>query len=190
MNFTLSDTLDGTIDHSLLFDQLLAVSLPVSLINQAGISFNIAFTSAPTPSEQATCSAVVAAHSSLPAVQKSLVNDIKSHRDNYRLGISLHAEYPTGSGNLFSCSAASQDNWSKLSMLEHRGLISFPYTVTTYDESKTYDVVDSTDLTSLISSIAFIVQAERSLAYTHIVAVLASSDIASAENAANPYLDL
>jgi hypothetical protein len=190
MNFILTDTLDGTMDHTSLFDQLLAVSLPVTSINQTGISFNIEFTSAPTPSEQATCSAVVATHSALPAIQASLVSDIKNHRDNYRLGVSLHAEYPTGSGNLFSCSAASQDNWSKLSMLEYRGLISYPYTVTTYDESKAYDIVDSADLTSLISSIAFVVQSERSLAYAYVAAVLASSDIVAAKNAANPYLDL
>jgi len=100
------------------------------------------------------------------------------------------AEYPASSGNFFSCSISSQDNWSKLGTLDTRGLVTYPFTVTTNDERGTYAIVDSADLTGIIGTVSAAVLTERTLAQGYITAVLAAPDEASAQAAAQPYLDL
>jgi hypothetical protein len=190
MQFSLSDTADGTLSASLLLTQLQAASLAANCVQRTGSSFLVMFTSPPSIGDQATCTIVVAAHSSLPAVQTSLVRDIKYHRDSQRLGFDLQAEYPIASGNWFGCSAASQDNWNKLALLDDRGLIAYPYTVTTYDEMQSYDVMDSADLTGAITAVAAVVQMERATASIYIAAVLSAADVSAAEAAASPYLEM
>jgi len=126
----------------------------------------------------------------LTEVQNSLVVQIKTKRDNDRLENDIIAEYPPTSGNLFSCSTSSQDNWSKLGTMDERGLVSYPFDVTTKDERGTYPIVDSADLTNLIGTVSTEVLTERDLAQTYITAVLAAVDESSAQAAAQPYLDL
>lgn len=126
----------------------------------------------------------------LDAAKQVILTAIKAHRDEQRLGVDLHAEYPVGSGNWFSCSAASQNNWSKLALLDDRGIVQWPYTVTTYDEELSYDVVDSADLTGIITAVAVVVQMERATAAVYMTSVLAAADLAGAQAAAAPYLAL
>ena len=157
-------------------------------MTQRGTSFTLLFATTPAAPEQAQCDALVAAHTSLPAVQDSLVEQIKSHRDGPRLSVTLHAEYPAGSGNLFGCGAASQDNWSKLATLDSQGAVAYPYTVTTYDERGSYDLADAADRQAATLALATVVEVERGLAEGYILAVLAASDVAAAQAAAAPYL--
>jgi len=127
---------------------------------------------------------------SLETKQNGIISQIKEQR-SYRFdnGYVL-AEYPASSGNYFSCSVESQDNWSKLSSLDSRGLVSYPFEVTTNDERETYDIVDSSDLSAIMLAISTAVFTERAFAKTYIDAVLAAPDEASAILAAQPYLEL
>jgi len=191
--YTSADTLDGTFDSALLHQQILNDSLivtPFSGVFTNGNHFHLVFESTPSVPEQTQCNAVVAAHSSLPAVQDNLISQIKSKRDDDRLEYVISAEYPPSSGNFFSCSTASQDNWSKLGTLDTRGLVSYPFVVTTNDERGSYSIPDSADLTNVIGSVSAAVLTERTLAQTYIDAVIAAPDQASAQVAAQPYLDL
>jgi len=133
---------------------------------------------------------ISATPTTLTEFQDSLVVQIKAKRDNDRLENVIVAEYPPASGNMFSCSTSSQDNWSKLSTLDSRGLIPYPFEVTTNDERGTYNIVDSSDLSGIIGTVSVAVLTERALAKTYIDAVLAALDEASAQAAADPYLDL
>ena len=116
INYTTSDTSDGTLDISLLYEELAiedGLITAITGISRVDSSFNIEFEADPSASEQNLCDTIVASHSALPAIKDYLVSAIKNHRDSNRLSKNLHAEYPAGSGVLFACSAASQDNWSK-----------------------------------------------------------------------------
>ena len=190
-DYTTADTSDGTLSMPLLGQQIEAdpaITTPFSGITQRGSSFTLLFVSVPTAPEQAQCDALVAAHTSLPAVQDSLVGQIKSHRDGPRLSVDLHAEYPAGSGNLFGCSAASQDNWSKLATLDGQGAVTYPYTVTTYDERGNYALTDTADRQAATLAVATVVEGERGLAEGYILAVIAAPDATAAQLAAAPYL--
>jgi len=193
LNYTLSDTLDGTLDSVLLNSQVAAdplITVTVVGVTQEGAAFSVLFVSQPDTSEQHQCSVVVAAHSGLDGFQDALVAEIKVHRDQSRLQNDVTAEYPPASGNLFSCSVSSQDNWSKLSTLDDRQLVAYPFAVTTNNERGSYSVLDSTDLTSIIGTVSAAVLAERTLAQSYITAVLAAPDEAASQAAAQPYLDL
>ena len=125
---------------------------------------------------------------SLLAVQNRLVHDIKNHRE-YRLNNGyILAEYPASSGKMFSCSAESQNNWGKLGTLDALGLVSYPFTVTTYDERDQYDLTNGVDLKAMIGSVSAEVLAERLVAKGYIEAVLAATDTVLAHQAAEPYL--
>lgn len=192
-NYIISDTSNGELDSTLLHSQIEGdplVTTPLSGVLREGENFTLLFDSLPPASQQAQCNALVAAHSSLPGVQDSMVSQIKNMRDNIRLESYILAEYPEGSGNLFSCSISSQDNWAKMSTLDERGLVSYPFTVTTYDERSSYNIVGSSDLTAIIGAVSLAVLEERTLAQNYIAAVLAAPDVSSAEAAAQPYLDL
>ena len=82
-----------------------------------------------------------------------LLAEIEAHRD-YRMATAVTAEYPAASGLLFSCSVPAQDSWSKLATLDARGLLAYPFTVHTADQTQTYDLVDSADLTAAIGTIS------------------------------------
>ncbi len=116
-----------------------------------------------------------------------LLAEIEAHRD-YRMATAVTAEYPAASGLLFSCSVPAQDSWSKLATLDTRGLIAYPFTVHTADQTQTYDLVDSADLTAAIGAISASVLAERTLAQTYIDATVAAADGDAARAAAAPYL--
>lgn len=192
-DYTTADTSDGTLSTPLLGQQIEADPAIVTAligITQRGSSFTILFASVPTAPEQAQCDALVAAHTSLPAVQDSLVAQIKSHRDGPRLSSDLHAEYPAASGNLFGCSAASQDNWSKLATLDAQGAVAYPYTVTTYDERGNYALTNAADRQSATLAVATVVEIERGLAEGYIISVLSATSVATAQAAAEPYLSL
>jgi hypothetical protein len=189
--YTIADTADGTLSTMLLAGQIEADPAIVTTLDgvtQRGTSFTLLFATTPAAPEQAQCDALVAAHTSLPAVQDSLVAQIKSHRDGPRLSTDLYAEYPAGSGNLFGCSAASQDNWSKLATLDSQGAVAYPYTVTTYDERGSYALADTADRQTATLAVATVVEIERGLAEGYIISVLAATSVATAYAAAAPYL--
>tara|TARA_R110000824_G_scaffold123452_1_gene281329 strand:+ start:60 stop:650 length:591 start_codon:yes stop_codon:yes gene_type:complete len=192
-DYTTTDTLDGTMDPVLLGQQIVAdasITTPFEGVNTGGDNFTLLFETTPSAPEQVQCDTLVAAHSGLDPYQNGLVDQIKNKRDNYRLEDVVVAEYPTSSGNYFSCSIKSQDNWSKLSSLDLRGLVTYPFAVTTNDERGTYNVVDSADLSAIMGTVSAAVFAERGLAQTYIDAVLATTDETSANLAAQPYLEL
>lgn len=190
IDYTTADTSDGMVDIRDLHDQIVADSLITTElvgVNQTGASFALIFDADPSAGERGQCDAVVAAHAGLPGYQDGLVGRIKRHRDAVRMdGIS--AEYPAASGNLFSCSTASQDNWSKLATLDGRGLVTYPWVATTADERGSYSIVDSADLTGMIGAVSSAVLAERASAQVAIDAVLASTSQAGADAAAAAYL--
>jgi len=192
-NYTTADTSDGTLDPVSLGQQIVAdplITTDFEGVNTSGDNFALLFVATPSVAEQSQCDAVVAAHSGLPAYQDNLVDQIKNKRDNDRLENDVLAEYPPSSGNYFSCSTKSQDNWSKLSSLDSRGLVTYPFEVTTNDERGTYAIVDSADLSAIMGTVSAAVFTERALAQAYISAVLAANDETSAKNAAQPYLDL
>jgi hypothetical protein len=192
-DYTTADTSDGTLSIKLLGQQIEADSVITTAfggITQRGSSFILLFVTTPTAPEQAQCDALVAAHTSLPAVQDSLIAQIKSHRDGFRLSSNLHAEYPVASGNFFSCSATSQDNWSKLATLDAQGAVAYPYTVTTYDERGSYTLADTADRQTATLAVATVVEIERGLAEGYIVSVLAATSVSTAHAAAAPYLSM
>jgi len=126
----------------------------------------------------------------LAQTQQNILSDIKDHRDHDRLTNELRAEYPAASGDLFSCSPVSQDNWSKLATLDVQGAVVYPFAVTTYDELATYDLIDTADREAATLAISTVVLTERALAETYITAVLAAVTAAAAQTAADPYLAL
>lgn len=124
----------------------------------------------------------------LDRTQAALIDAIKSHRDDQRLGLDLRAEYPAESGHLFGVGAASQDNWSKLATLDAQGAVAYPFAVTTWDERGSYDLVDTADREAATLAISTVVLTERAAAEGYIGAVLAASSAADARAAAAPYL--
>ena len=124
----------------------------------------------------------------LEAYKQMVIGQIKEQREG-RLLYDVRAEYPPGSGKMFSCSMSSQINWGNLTVLDDRGLVTFPFTVTTYDEHDTYDLVDSADLTGAVGTVSSAVITERNTAQTYIVAVEAATTQAEVDTAAAPYLD-
>ena len=191
--YTTADTLDGTVDEGLLHTQIIAdplITTPFLGVTRTGDSFSLEFSSVPPAAEQTECDAVVAAHTSLPAVKGRLLDDIKAHRDSQRLAYDLHAEYPAASGNLFSCSPASQNNWAKLATLDVQAAVVYPFAVTTYNELATYNLIDTADRQAATLAISAVVLGERTLATTYIAAVLAATSAAAAQAAAAPYLAL
>lgn len=124
----------------------------------------------------------------LDKTQTAMIAAIKEHRDGQRLALDLLAEYPSGAGNLFSCSAASQDNWSKLATLDAQGAVSYPFVVTTHDERGSYSLVDSADREAATLAISSVVLTERATAELAITGVLAATTAAAARAAAASYL--
>ena len=190
-DYTLADTLDGTLNSALLGEQIVAdplITTPFLGVTRTGNDFILEFVTTPPAAEQAECDSVVAAHSGLGAVKDRLVLEIKDHRDGERLTYALHAEYPPASGNMFSCSPASQDNWAKLATLDLQSAVVYPFTVTTYDERASYNLLNTADRESATLTVATVVLAERALAETYIIWVLAATTAAAAQTAAAPYL--
>ena len=140
------------------------------------------------PNHVASEGYVAVAYPDLPAVKDRWISEIKIHRDRKRLVFDLRAEYPAGRGNMFSCSAASQDNWSKLATLDAQGAVVYPSAVPTYDGRGTYNIVNTADREAATLAIATVVITERANAEAYIQAVLAAVDETAAETAAAPYL--
>lgn len=128
--------------------------------------------------------------STLVTVQDSLVLQIRTKRDGDRLENQIRAEYPPGSGKLWRCSQQSQSDWSSLVSLDSRGLVAYPFRAWTYDERAHHDIVNAADLSAIVGTVAAAVLAERANAQTFADAVLAATDEASAQAAADPYLNL
>lgn len=124
----------------------------------------------------------------LEAYKEMVIGQIKEQRTD-QLDNVIRAEYPPGSGKMFSCSTTSQINWGNLTVLDDRGLVTYPFTVTTWDEQDTYDLVDAADLTAAVATISAAVITERGVAQTYIVAVNAATTQAEVDDAAAPYLD-
>jgi len=191
-NYTTADTLDGTLSITLLSRQVgedATITTPFVGVTRSGSSFSLVFSGVPSTPEQTQCDTLVAAHRDLSEIQDQQVNAIKSHRDGQRLAFDVRAEYPAASGNMFSCSASSQDNWSKLATLDSQGSVTYPYTVTTYDERGSYDLIDTADREAATLAIATVVLTERGVAESYIAAVLATTDSDAARAAALPYLE-
>lgn len=192
-NYMLTDTLDGTLDIVLLHKQIETEPLITTeflAVNQKGSNFVLVFASSPSAAEQIECDAKVAAHKNLVAVKNRLVLEIKTHRDKKRLVEDIYFEYPTASGNLFSCSPVSQNNWAKLSVLDNEGLFVYPYTVTTYDERNSYNLINTADRHAADLALATAVITERVLAATYIANVLGAIDSESAVAVAMAYFAL
>lgn len=126
----------------------------------------------------------------LASAQAQIIAQIKAHRDGQRLAHDLTAEYPAGSGLLFGCSAASQDNWAKLATLDDQGAIAYPFDVTTADERSAYSLIDTADRQAATLAVSAVVLTERATAAGCVSAVLAAGTIAEAQAAAAPYLAL
>ncbi len=190
LHYTTADTSDGMVAIRVLHDEIVADSIITTALIGVTLradDFLLTFGSDPSQIERDQCDAVVAAHAGLPGYQDGLVGRIKRYRDGVRMdGIS--AEYPAASGNLFSCSTASQDNWSKLATLDGRGLVTYPWVATTADERGSYSIVDSADLTGMIGAVSAAVLTERASAQVAIDAVLAATSQAGADAAAAVYL--
>ncbi len=122
-----------------------------------------------------------------PLWREPILASITSHRDA-RFSSDIRAEYPAASGLLYACGIEDQDNWNKLATLDARGLMTYPFTVHTADQTGTYDLVDSADLTGALGAISLEVLAERALAQSYIDAVMAAPDESAALAAAAPYL--
>jgi len=129
--------------------------------------------------------------SSLTLIQykEFVISQIKDQRTE-RLDYDVLAEYPPGSGNLFSCSTTSQINWGNLTVLDDRELVTYPFTVTTADEMGSYTLTSSSDLTNAVATISAAVITERAYAQSFIDAVNAAPDQAGVDAAAAPYLNL
>jgi hypothetical protein len=193
-NYTTADTSDGTLDIALLSKQIesdpgLSDDSLFSGINRSDDDFTLLFDSTPSPGDQSQCDAIVAAHSGLPTFKDGLVSELKEHRSR-RLESYIKAEYPAGSGNLFSCSQKSQGEWTKLVSMQMQGLVVYPFRVYTFDERGSYDLADADDLTGAIASVSAAVLAERSLAQGYIDSALAAADESAATEAAAPYKSL
>ena len=124
----------------------------------------------------------------LAAYKALVIGQIKEQRDG-QLEYVVLAEYPPGSGLMFSCSMTSQINWGNLTVLDDRGLVTYPFTVTTYDEQDTYSLVSAADLTGAVGTVSAAVMAARDIAQSYIVAVNAAATQADVDAAAAPYLD-
>ncbi len=191
--YNTGDTANGEVDPALLHSQIeedQEITTPFYGVTCNGNAFELIFDSVPPAGQIAQCDAVVAAHTSLPGVQDNLVVQIKNKRDNDRLENHVTAEYPAASGNFFSCSISSQDNWAKLSTMDDRGLIVYPFVVTTKDERGSYAIIDGDDLTGIIGVVSMAVLNERTYAQGYISSVLSSASVEQAESEAAPYLDL
>ena len=105
-----------------------------------------------------------------------------------RLSSVIFDEYPAGSGKMFGCSVADQDNWNKLATLDSRGLVTYPFRAYTYDHMDFHDIVDSADLTAAIAAVSLSVMTERASADVVLNDVASAADEASAQAAAEPYL--
>jgi len=105
-----------------------------------------------------------------------------------RLSSVIFAEYPAGSGKMFGCSVADQDNWNKLATLDSRGLVIYPFRAYTYDHMDFHDIVDGADLTAAIAAVSLAVMTERASADAVLNDVASAADEASAQAAADPYL--
>ncbi|NQY92423.1 MAG: hypothetical protein HRT46_12325 [Deltaproteobacteria bacterium] len=192
-DYTAADTSDGTLSTVLLGKQIEAeplITTELLAVTQKGSNFVLVFISTPPAIEQIECDTKVAAHKNLEAVRDRLVSEIKTHRDEKRLVEDIFFEYPAASGNLFGCSAASQDNWGKLATLDAQGAVTYPYTVTTHDERGSYNLIDTADRQTATATIAVVVEGERALAAGYIADVLAALDEATAQAIANTYLAL
>ncbi len=190
LTYTTADTSDGMVAIRDLHDQIEAdplITTALTGVTQRADDFALAFDTDPSQIERDQCDAVVAAHAGLPGYQDMLVGQIKRHRDGVRME-RVRAEYPAASGNLFSCSTASQDNWSKLATLDGRGLVTYPWVATTADERGSYSIVDSADLTGMIGAVSAAVLTERASAQGAIDSVLAATSQAGADAAAAVYL--
>jgi len=125
---------------------------------------------------------------SLATAQNAIVRHLKIHRRAKFNNRKVLAEHPVGSGKFFSCSTDSQDNWGKLASLDSRGLVSYPFVVTTHDERSGVSLANSAELTAAITAIGTAVLTERALCAAFITDVLAAGDEAAAHAAAAPYL--
>jgi hypothetical protein len=124
---------------------------------------------------------------SLDEIKGSIVGQVKRHRE-YRLASVIRVEYPAASGKFLSCSAASQNNWAKLSALDSRGLVAYPFKITTFDEKDSFDLANTADLSGAMGAVADAVLTERATAAIVFAAVLGSATNAAVFAAAEAYL--
>jgi hypothetical protein len=125
----------------------------------------------------------------LDSIKSDIVSEVL-HKRNSRLdNHEILAQYPASSGKFFSCSEYSQNNWAKLETLFSLNLVEYPYTVWTYDEKDSYDVVNMLDLATILAAIASTVMTERSSAQGVVASVLSAANEQSAVDLAAPYLE-
>ena len=120
--------------------------------------------------------------------KENLIESITDHRC-YKLS-NLKAEYPSASGNFFGCSDFDQNNWSKLGTLDQAGLVTYPFTIHTGDNSgNIYDLIDSADLSGLLGAVAVVVLTERATAQSYLDIIYSAVDEDAASVAIQTYLD-
>jgi len=91
---------------------------------------------------------------------------------------------------MWGCGPQSQSDWSSLVSMDTLGLVTYPFRAWTFDERDHYNIVDSADLAAIVATVSVAVLTERTLAQSYVDAVLAATNEANAETAAQPYFDL
>jgi len=123
-------------------------------------------------------------------IKDGIVSSIKDQMD-YRLENGyVVAEYPGGSGKYFCCNGAAQNRWLVLSMLDERGLITYPHKVPTHDERSSYNITSSADLTNFLSAIFTEVSLEQGRAQGYIDEVLDMNTESESLAKLNAYINL
>lgn len=116
------------------------------------------------------------------------IKKIIAHRD-YKLSNKVFLEYPESSGILFSCSEKTQLDFLKISILDAKGLASYPLIIYSADKLDNHSILDSVELNNFLGLLYNKVMSERILANTHIDSVKASSSIEEAQLVIDGYLN-
>jgi len=162
-----------------------AIDHSVGGITTHGDSVETWFADVLSSADEQTLNGLPASHYSF--WREPIMQQVVSKREQ-RLSSVIFTEYPAGSGKMFGCSVADQDNWNKLATLDSRGLVIYPFRAYTYDHMDFHDIVDSADLTAAIAAVSLAVMTERASADAVLNEVASAADEASAQAAAEPYL--
>lgn len=126
--------------------------------------------------------------SSLDTYKNELIAQIGERRDYKLNNYFILTEYPSGSGNMFSCSVVAQAKYEHLYTLFASGIESGPFTVYTHDNRSQYVVVNLADMVNFIGAVSRSILDEHTTAGQSVMNVLTAIDKPSALLAAQNYL--
>ena len=115
-----------------------------------------------------------------------LTADVLAHRD-VKLSTTVLAEFPTGSGQMFGCSIADQNELCKLAVLDRMGMVPYPFAIHSHDRSSTHDLT-AAELPHFTAAISGAVLSERLRAEITLALILMAPDEAAAQAAADVYM--